>query len=281
MILISTLIAASLQAQLSAAVPAQSQPKMPPDNKVIATVDGVELRAADVAPLVWDIYHDGIENDFIDYLTVANAAKMRHLTVTNDEVQASVNQFMDNFKHGLAPSISVEEGLRQRSFSDARVYLRARTELLLNKIQLLSFHPADWVKVSTLVFPTPGTSQQIIKDSAAKAMDSYQRLQKGAPWDTVLREVTSDGRVIQSHGSIGWHPRDAFPPLVRAALEKAKPGEFTNPAQTNNGIQIFRLDAQGANASGVDQAELKNTFLESTRADTIKQIKAKAKVVKY
>jgi len=267
------------QAGVNSEIPATIRPRMPGPNQIIASVDGVPLTAGDLDPMVWQIYHKSIMRDFVDYLVVKNAAAAAKVTVSEDEVNSRVSSFFDQLRTKLRPGQTIEANLQENDFSDARIYLRAKTELLLEKIQLLGFHPGDWVRVSRMVFETPGKKPEIMKSEAAKALDFYNRLKGGSSWNQLLIQQTSDPAVLQSKGNIGWHSLDIFPASTRDQFKQMKIGQVTSPVETATAIQIFRLDGLGEQAVGPDLEALKERFLASTVAQTKKAILDKAKVV--
>jgi hypothetical protein len=253
---------------------------MPSASDVLATVNGTPVKVQDVSGLVWQIFHKAIEHDIVDYLMVKSVADEDKVTATDEEVSARVTRFLDeDLKPHLLQGQTLEQALQAQSFSDARLFIRSKTLVLLEKIELLSFDPKRWIRVSTLVFPTPGKKPEIMKSEGAKALDFYSQLQKGATWDKMLTQVTTDPNVLRTKGDIGWHSLDAFPQNARNELTALKVGEVSHPIETPTGIQIFRLDALGASATGADFDTMRKRFIDSNVATTINAIRAKSKVV--
>lgn len=97
-------------------------------------------------------------------------------------------------------------------------------------------------KVSHIFFRTRGN-----QDSAAamdKAMDTYQKLENGAPWDSLAQVMSEDNRSRKNGGAIGWVNYGRFAesfmdPIVK--LDSA--GAYTKPFESQYGIHIVRLDS--------------------------------------
>ncbi|HEY3782061.1 MAG TPA: peptidylprolyl isomerase [Fimbriimonadaceae bacterium] len=280
MFFIPFLLLALGQSQYQAALPKEYAPVLPPADHVLATVNGVPVRGGDVEPMVWQIYHEAIEQEYIDYVTVKLAADKANVAVTDDEAKKQLAVVLEGVKNSLPAGVTITQSLSQQGFSDSRLLVRIRTQLLLEKIEMLQFHQADWVRVSALVYPTPGGKPDIMKSAGNSALSDYDKLLKGASWDALLAHLTTKPDVLKRKGAVGWRAFNDFPALVRDQLQKIKIGEYTHPEQTRSGIEIFRLDQVGPKAAGDDFADLRTTFLENMRKETIGRIKAETKVVK-
>jgi hypothetical protein len=260
-------------------IPAEIRPAMPGPNQTVATVNGVAVTAGDIEPMLWQVSRRSLEHDFVDYLIVKGAADAAKVVVSDTEVNARMTKFLDQMRATLTPGQTLESMLQAKEFSDARLFLRVKTQVLLEKIQLQSFHPKDWVKVSTMIFETPGKKPDVMKAAAYKATQFYGKLTNGGSWDQLFAQVTTDPNALKGKGALGWHSLDVFPQSARDQLTQLKLGGITRPVETANAIQIFRLDGIGAEASGSELEALKQSYLASTIGTTIKAIRAKAKVV--
>ncbi len=229
--------------------------------------------------MVWQIFHHQIEEDFVQYQILKQAADAAKVTVTDDEVNQRLEQMYDQMKNTVPPGKTIDDMLAAHSYTGARLFLHMKTLLLLEKIDMLDFKPKEWVKVATLVFDTPGKKPDLMKTQGAKALDAYGQLQKGGSWHSILTSVTTDPNVLKNDGDIGWRPMDAFPPSARDALNQLKVGEYSKPVETPAAIQIFKVEAHGAEVTGADLDDLRKRFLAETEGKIYKDIQAKAKVV--
>lgn len=261
------------------ALPSTEPPKLPSAGEVVATVNGVPIKAGEVEPLVWQIYHSQIEQDFVQYQTLKQAADAAKVTVTDDEVNQRLAQLYDQMSHTVPPGKTIDDLLAARSYSGARLFLHMKSLLFLEKIDLLDFKPKDWIKVATLEFLTPGKKPDVMKTEGAKAQDAYAQLQKGGSWHALLTSLTTDPNVLKNDGDIGWRSLDAFPAGARDELVQLKVGEFSKPVETANAIEIFKIEARGAEVTGTELDDLRKRFLSQTEGQTFKSIQAKTKVV--
>ena len=161
-----------------------------------------------------------------------------------------------------------------------RSFLRVKTEILLRKLILVNFKQEEYVKISTIVIKAASASTADVKVALEKADKTYGRLTGGEKWEDVLLSVTDDARARASLGQVGWRPITLFPESTRKELS-AKKGGITKPAQTQNGIQIFRIDATGKDATAAELLELQESYVGGQRQQFMAKLRADAKVEKF
>jgi len=83
----------------------------------------------------------------------------------------------------------------------------------------------------------------------ARATNACARLKAGEAWEAVAKEVTDDGRDENDQASVGYFEywqdiqlKNAEVPEVAAAVARLKPGEWTDPIETAEGLVIARLN---------------------------------------
>lgn len=256
--------------------------KTPPAvNQVVAKVDGVEIKGADVEALLWEWRKSEVVADLINYAVVKNAAAKQQVAVTDDEVRKEVDLLIQAIKQELPAGQTIEQAMEKEGTAPSRLFVRVKTEVLLRKLILKDFKPEEYVKISTIVLKSASSSLADVKVTLERAERVYTRLTSGEDWSKVLLETTDDERARASNGSVGWRPINIFPDSVRAELDKLKKGGITKPAQTQNGIQVFRLDALGKQATAVELQELQSSFVAGQRNAVMAKLKADAKIEKF
>lgn len=259
-------------------IPAKYVTPAPKPNQVVAKVDGVEIKASDVTDLLWQWRSQEAVADLVSYQVIKNAAAKEQVSVTEAEVQKSVDEQMAQFTPEVLQGKPLDQYLQEQGFTLSRMWLRIKTELLLNKIALKNFKPVEYIKVSTIVVRAASTSTAALTDAAKKADAYYEMLVKGEPWDKVLNYSTTDQRTLDSKGVVGWRLISAFPQIVQDEMKTLKAGSYTKPVQTNNGFQIFRIDALGKDAKGPDLAEAETIHISSNKNAIATKIRAAAKI---
>lgn len=254
---------------------------VPAANQTLARVNGVEIKMTDVEPLLWEWRKNDALNDLITYQIVKDAAAKQGVSVTDEVAQSETKKLMAGIAETLPQGQTIEQAMDQEGTAPSRLYIRVKTELLLRGIVLKGFVHADYVKISTIVFKPATASAEDVKVAVEKAQKAYTRLTGGESWDDVLISVTDDPRAKQALGNVGWRSKKLFPESVQAELDKVKKGGYTKPAQTSNGIQIFRVDAMGSSATAVEKQELEESYFAAQRQGMMSKLRGEAKVEKF
>jgi len=284
----------------AAQVPPSYLPKSPTTGTVLAKVNGVPIRTGDVDRLLWDWAGPEVTNDLILFQLIRDRAAMDKITVTAAEIQKTFDTQMAEIQKQVPPGQDLDAFLRSKGFPKSRLYLHVQADLLITKIVDLKFKPTDYISVSTLVVkpksaetptdpktppqPKPvktGPDATGMQEATGRAMDVYNRLKKGEDWDKVLATTDQMPQTVQTHGALGWRAIDAFPPATKIEFRTLKLHEYTKPIQTNNGLQIFRIDGFGANADPSALADLKKQFEDRAKNSLIPELQKAAKIEKF
>ena len=279
MVLSAALAIASFLAQSD--IPAKYFTPAPKPTAVVAKVDGVEIKASDVTDLLWQWRSQEAIADLISYQVIKNAAVKENVTATDAEVQKEVDLQLGQFTPQVLQGKTVDQYLLEQGFTVSRIWLRVKTELLLNKIAAKDFKPGEYIKVSTIVVRPESTSTKALTDAAKKADLFFDMLQKGDAWEKVLNLSTTDLRTLETKGMVGWRRIDAFPALVQEEFKGGKSGGITKPVQTQNGFQIFRIEAFGKDAKAGDLSEAELIHVSSNKAAVANRIRSAAKIERF
>jgi len=252
-------------------------PKPKPD-AVMAKVGGVPIRASDIESYLWDWRAYEVMQDAVTHQMIAAEAKKQKVVAADSEIQQELNRQLEGIKSQLKPGQTVQKAMLEQGFPKSRLYLRIKSEVLLNKLTMKSFDPKSYVKVSTIIIRARSEQTAELAVALKRADEAYAALRSGEPWSDVLSRYTDDTTTLQSQGLLGWRDMNAFPPTVRQEVAAMKPGAITKPAQTQNGIQIFRIEALGSSAEGPVLNDLKQSFLMGSRQKVLDQIRAKTPV---
>ncbi len=250
----------------------------PESSKVLAKVDGKDITAADVAPYLWDWRGQEALEDLLQYRMIKLQADKLQLTLPEAEVEAELKAQMDRVKTSLQPGEELDDYIRMQGFPKSRLYLRLSAELLLDKIVMRSFEPDRYVEVSTILIRPRSESANDLSEALRLAQEAYDSLKKGSKWEDVLKKYTNEPAALQSNGRLGWRMLGVFPQPVREDMLQVNVGQCTRPAQTQNGIQIFRLEKRGKDAKGEDLEALKGQFRGEARPNILEQIRKDAKI---
>lgn len=270
---------AFLQAAFAPRIPAGLAPKGVDPGKVVASVDGVPILAKDVEAYLWDWRGSEIVQEMVEMQIVDAEAARRKVSVTQAEIEAKVEQTLKEAEAQLQPGTSLDAQLRQSGFTRNRIYLRVQRQLLLEKMALGAFVPGDYLRVSAITYKPAG--ELTIEKALTKADEAYKQLLKGTPWPNVLAGSTSVPEVLQTGGQIGWRKIRIFPESVVAEMRTLKVGQFTKPAQTTAGVQIFRVDGKGWELRSEELKQLQEAYLQGAVPSLEIELRKKAKIVPY
>lgn len=269
---------AAFSAQID--VPAKYLTPAPTANKVVAKVDGVDIKASDVEALLWQWRGQEATVDLISYQVIKNASVKEQVAIDDTEVQKALDAQLAQLTPDILQGKTVDEYLLTQGFTKSRLWIRIKTELLLNKIAAKDFKAEDYVKISTVMIKPENTSTKALTDAAKKMDVFYDMLKKGDEWEKVLSLSTSDQSTLAAKGLVGWRRVDALPAMVRQELATLKNGDVTKPVQTQNGFQIFRIEMLGKDAKGEDLLSAEGIHIASNKNAVAKRIHSAAKIEK-
>lgn len=253
-------------------------PPKPAPDAILATVDGAPITAADVEAYLWAWKEKEVVRELADHKMIAAEAARQGVSVSDAEVKAKIDEQLAQVKANLPQGQTLDDFLKSRGAEPSRLFLAARSAVLVDKLAAKEFQPAKYVKVSTLVFRTTGDTTEALTKAIKAADAAYASLQAGKPWKDVLRVYETNSTVLSNDGLVGWKAYDAFPDSVRTQMDKLKPMGYTKPTQTANGIQIFRLDARGESANPADLAELRSQYIQSARQSLVPRLRQATKI---
>ncbi|MBX3118044.1 MAG: peptidylprolyl isomerase [Fimbriimonadaceae bacterium] len=264
--------------QAGGQLPAKYQPSLPEPTKVVARVDGKDITAGELMPLLWDWRANEVLEDVIQLRLIKIQAEKLQVTVSQEEIESSLAKQLESVKANLQPGQDLEAYIREQGFPRSRLYLRLHAELLLDKIVLKSFDPNRYVEISTIIVRPKSEAASDLAEAIKKAQEAYDLLKNGSKWEDVLKRYANEPEALTANGRLGWRMMGVFPKPVQEDLINIKAGDYTRPAQTQNGIQIFRLDRRGKDATGAELEDLKNQHRSEARATILEQIRKDTKI---
>ena len=245
----------------------------PDKDQVLVKVNGQEIKASDIAALLWDATADEILNE-VTYFQLAKAeADKLGIFLTGKEIDDGVQRELDAMKANLAPGQTLEQAMASAGQTRARLYLAVKTSLFLTKIAFAEFDPKLYVKVSTIIIKPASSSATDLASAIKIAQGAYERLQKGDAWEAVIDDVVTDEAGRESRGRLGWRLLSAFPDDVRSEIGLLKANQFSKPAQIQNGIQFFRIDKFGKDLAKEDLDQMRIDMTEALRLQAVTKIR--------
>jgi len=111
-----------------------------------------------------------------------------------------------------------------------------------------------------------------------KAMDAWNRLERGESFEAVAKDVSEDVQSRDAGGALGCMDTRSYGDEVRAAILQAKAGVYTKPIASPFGFHILKWEKM----SEADiESVVKRQLIEQARRDTSNTIMDKAKIDRY
>ncbi len=127
-------------------------------------------------------------------------------------------------------------------------------------------------------FQQPGYNSdpgKVTRAAARKAQAAWDRLQRGEPFEAVVRSVSEDMTSNHKGGSLGFVERSSYGREVQAAVAQLEPGQYSKPIQSSWGYHIIKWEPM----SDADIVEFCESYFVDKELKTIQsQIMKGAKV---
>ncbi len=259
--------AASALLGLALALPAAAQEEAPKEDKVVAVVNGHEIRVSEVQMATDDII--GQLPDLppkLRYPFVVEYLIERHLLA----------QFA--VKDGIAETEEYKRRLalyQAKALRDAYFFQKIRPQVTEEEMRKIYDEEAVKLQQTERV-----RARHILVGTEQEAKDILARLAKGEKFEDLAKQFSLDGSK-EFGGDLGYFTQPEMVPEFSKATFALKVGETSQPIKTDFGWHIIRLEdrKQGA-AQPYDQVKsaIRNVLLRRKVGETMEKIRAASKV---
>jgi peptidyl-prolyl cis-trans isomerase C len=259
--------AASALLGLVLVLPASAQEEAPKEDKVIATVNGHEIRVSEVQMATDDIM--GQLPDLppkLRYPFVVEYLIERHLLA-----QLAV-------KEGIADTEEYKRRLalyQAKALRDAYFFQKIRPQVTEEEIRKIYDEESVKLQQTERV-----RARHILVGTEKEAQDILARLAKGEKFEDLAKQFSLDGSK-EYGGDLGYFTQPEMVPEFSKAAFALKVGETSQPTKTDFGWHIIRLEdkKQGA-AQPYDQVKsaIRNVLLRRKVGETMEKVRAASKV---
>lgn len=207
-------------------------------------------------------------SQMIDDALVEQAARAQNINVSPNDVNDRVQQVINDA--GSPEKFQQYLQNNQLTVEDLCQQIRANLfgEAMMARVTQNLPTQVEQVHVAHILFAK--------KEDADAAL---VKLQGGADFAALAKQVSQDEATRDNGGDLGWFPRDVMPPEFEQAAFALKPGQISGVVSTQLGLHIIKLldhaDARPLTPELIQNQRLAafNTWLDGQRA--------KAKIEKF
>lgn len=196
---------------------------------------------------------------------VTNVATQNQLTLV--QLRARLKQqgmSFTTFRNNVKDQMLVER-VREREVNSRIRITDADVDALLQQ-RMASAKGSVNLDIAQILTSVPdGAPANVLAEKRAKAEADLARVQAGADFATVAREVSDDSNRANG-GDIGMRPADRLPDVFVAAVRDLEPGQVsTTLLQTGAGFHILKLvKREKASAFRVSQTHVRHILLRTS-----------------
>ena len=237
------------------------------DGKLIATVNGVQIKDG----IVDSLLKDAPEAQRAAILAGPQFAQLKEQLVTTEvlyqeAVKANIHKDKD---------AQIMMHLTEREvMTDFLVKKLAKAKLTDEKLkQWYDDHAVQFRLDKADVF-------MIATDDQASADRAYAALSSGQAFADVAKEFSVDPNSQASGGSLGNMDLANFPPQMTAALDAIAPGAFSTPIDMGRGFVILKAENRQKGLTPFEEVkdQIKEDALKETAQEVVKELREKAAV---
>ena len=179
---------------------------------------------------------------------IAQAAKQKGITVSDDDV----NKQIDQLKAGFKDETQFEAALKSAGMTTDSLKSQIQNQLITQKLveslsasqavtdaEIATYYNAN--KSQFFQKPAKRAEHILFKPSdKATAEKVLKQIQAGADFGALARKYSIDTASASKGGDLGW-PTSAYVPEFQAALDKLSKGQTSGLVQTPYGWHIIRV----------------------------------------
>jgi peptidyl-prolyl cis-trans isomerase C len=237
------------------------------DGKVIATVNGVEIKDGIVDSLLKDVP----EEQRAMIMAGPQFAQLKDQLVTTEVLyQEAIKANVQSDKDAqLMMHLTEREVL-----TDFLVKKLAKAKMTDERLkQWYDDHQVQFRKDSADVF-------MIATDDEETANKAFAALESGQAFPDVAKEFSVDPRTKEAGGALGNMDMSNFPPQMVAALDSAAEGGYSKPVDMGQGFVILKADNRKKEVTPFEDVkdQIKEEAMKETAQEVVKELKEKANI---
>lgn len=169
----------------------------------------------------------------IDQALIAQAAERMGITVTDEELEASI----EAIKQDLGSEEAFQQSLAVNNLTEEQFRELQRQQLISREL------------IDTITADVPEEAEQvharhILVDSREKAEEILKQLEQGADFAELAKKYSLDETSREKGGDLGFFPRGVVLPEFEAIAFSLEPGQRSGVVETSYGFHIIEVLAR-------------------------------------
>ncbi|CAN2047204.1 SurA N-terminal domain-containing protein [Candidatus Magnetomoraceae bacterium gMMP-1] len=195
-----------------------------------------------------------ILNNLIDQKLANQQIKDAHIDISDKEIDADIERIKkerfytdEEFKQALEKQgLNIEEyrqQIKEQKLRSKLINLKVRSKIVITENDIKAYyesHPEQYRTKKKYHLRTIRALQNY--ESQKKMEDILKRLKAGESFESLAR-IYAEPSLAANGGDLGFFYDDKLSKKISDALKGVKEGEFTNLITTDNGYQIFFVEA--------------------------------------
>jgi parvulin-like peptidyl-prolyl isomerase len=228
-----------------------------------------------------------VVEEIIDDLIVRHETEQRGLMVTDEEVQARIEEQFGYLRNPPTPAPTPADTEAEGAEADAEAIAEPMTHEQYVEIsqgwftamrENSGFTQGDFEQLiqgallrekleEQLKVDVPTTSEQvrarhILVETQEEAQEVLARLDAGEPFEAVAIEMSLDDSNKDDGGDLGWFPRGYMVPEFEEAAFALEPGKVSDAVETMFGYHIIKVEERDSNRD-MDEQTLEQAQYEA------------------
>jgi len=169
-------------------------------------------------------------DQLIDQVLIVQAAQRMGITVTDEELEASI----EAIKKDLGSEEAFQQSLAANNLTEEQFRALQRQQLISRKL------------IDTITADVPEEAEQvharhILVDSREKAEEILKQLEQGADFSELAKKYSLDETSRENGGDLGFFPRGVVLPEFEAVVFSLEPGQRSGVVETSYGFHIIEV----------------------------------------
>ena len=217
-----------------------------PDSEVVATVNGETITKDELYQAMLTEGGRQVLDRLITNLLILQEGKRLGITVTDEEIDARIQNLINANFYGMADSFY--QALEQYGLTEESLKKDIKTELILRKIageqiSISDEEAREYFKANQQNYNIPEQveARHILVDTREEAEEILELLKSGRDFAELAGEYSKDTLSAEQGGNLGFFQRGEMVPEFEEAAFSLPVNQVSDPIETTYGFHIIEV----------------------------------------